>query len=225
MSAARSRPRHECLAGVTYDEYLRLRDDPDHAGRRMAYHDGVLEIMSPEFRHEKGGRRLGAVVMAYCKAFGLAGEAAGHTTFRKGTPGQEKGAGNEADECFYVGGDAEAILDQETLDLAVDSPPSLWLEVDSTASSVPREPLHAQLGVPEVWRYRVRDRPVSFRRLAGGAYEDAASSAALPGMTPALVLDALAGTRDRSLVAYSRWLDEVWFPAHRQELEDAGADR
>ena len=47
------------LRGVPYSVYLTLRDEPANDGLRMTYVDGTLEIMSPEFRHEKGSRRLG----------------------------------------------------------------------------------------------------------------------------------------------------------------------
>ena len=93
----------EVRHGVTYDEYLRLRDDPDYAGRRMAYHDGVLEIMSPAIRHDWGVVWLSEVVKSYCKAFGLVYQSNRTATFHRGHPGEPRGAGNEADESFFLG--------------------------------------------------------------------------------------------------------------------------
>ena len=42
------------LHGVTWDDYVRFRDDPENDGSRMTYSDGVLEIMtlSLSFFHE-----------------------------------------------------------------------------------------------------------------------------------------------------------------------------
>ena len=40
------------LHGVTWDDYVRFRDDPENDGSRMTYSDGVLEIMTLSFFHE-----------------------------------------------------------------------------------------------------------------------------------------------------------------------------
>jgi Uma2 family endonuclease len=205
--------------------YVQIRDAPGNRGYRMAYHDGVLEIMSPEFRHEKGGRRLGVLVFAYCAALEVACEPAGATTFRKGAPGLPEGKGKEPDESFYLGHAATLVHGRDTLDLTVDPPPSLWIEVDNRASTKAKLPLYAALGVPEVWRYRPRSRRLWFGRLAGRGYEALDGSVTLPGLTPALVLALLAEAESRDVSAWDRWLREVWFPAHRQELLDQGAGR
>ena len=224
MSTARTRRRSERITGVTYDVYLRIRDDPGNRGKRLAYHDGVLEIMSPEFRHDRESRRLCLLVAAYCKMFGVPCEAAGATTFRKGLPGELKGDGKEPDESFYVGTEAvAAVKDKESLDLAVDSPPSLWIEVDNWGSSASRLPLYAGLGIPEVWRYRPRRRLLWFGRLAGRGYEEMASSHALPGLTPAMVLDLLDEGQKQGQTSWLTWLENVWFPEHRQALIERGA--
>jgi Uma2 family endonuclease len=213
------------LTGVTYDEYVRHRDDPAYDGTRMAYLDGVLEIMSPEFRHEKGGCRVADVVSAYCDGFGIVYDEAASTTFRRGTSGEPEGAGNEPDESFYLRDAATAVAGKETLDLAVDDPPSLWIEVGNTTSSTPREALHARLKAPEVWRYRVREHALRFGRLIGEENEEIQASVALPGLTPAMVLEALAHGRTLPASEFRRWLREVWFPGLRQELLDTGAGR
>jgi len=213
------------LAAVPYDTYVQIRDAPANRGYRMAYHDGVLEIMSPEFAHERAGRRLGVLVLACRAAFQLACEPAGATAFRKGRPGRLEGKGKEPDESFYLGDAAARLRGRDALDLAIDPPPSLWIEVDDRASSRARLPLYAALGVPEVWRYRPSTRRLWFGRLTQHGYEPLDASLALPGLTPALVLDLLAEAGSRDASAWDRWLREVWFPAHRQELLDRGAGR
>jgi Uma2 family endonuclease len=218
MSTTRTSPAITRLKGVTYDMYVRVRDDPGNDGLRMAYHDGVLEIMSPEFRHEKGGRRLSYVVIAYCEAFDVAYEEAGSTTFRKGMPGELKGDGKEPDVSFYLGDAADEIVDKELLDLTIDSPPSLWIEVDNWGSSATKLPLYAGLEIPEVWRYRARARKLWFGRLVGDIYEEVTESVALPGLTPAIVLDLLDQGRGQAASRWVRWLKGTWFPEHRAEL-------
>ena len=125
MSTVRTRRGYQRVAGVTYDSYVRMRDDRRNLQLRMAYHDGVLEIMSPEFRHDRASRRIFVLIAAYCKVFDVPCEAAGSTTFRKGLPGDLKGKGRETDESFYLGDVVREMLDRDTLDLSVDPPPSL----------------------------------------------------------------------------------------------------
>lgn len=220
MSTSSARARRGCqrIAGVTYDAYVRMRDHRRNAHLRMAYHDGVLEIMSPGFRHDRGSRRIAFVITAYAAAFDVPCEPAGSTTFRVGVPGTSKGKGREPDESFYIGDVVERVLDRDTLELPVDPPPSLWVEVDDWGSSKAKLPVYAGLGVPEVWRYRVRRRTLWFGRLAGTAYEPIERSLVLPGLTPSLVLDLLVGNQRLPSSAWIKWMINDWFPAHRAEM-------
>ncbi|MFO0950812.1 MAG: Uma2 family endonuclease [Isosphaeraceae bacterium] len=226
MRVARSHPRFARLTGVTFDAYLRMRDDPGNLGNRMAYHDGVLEHISPDVAHDKGTRNLLYVVAAYCRAFAVPSRAVGSTTFRRGWPGELRGDGKEPDESFYLGADVARIAGKTSVDLEVDPPPSLWIEVDNWGGSASKFPLYAGLGVPEVWRYRARPRRLWFGRLDGGLYRKLAASAALPGLSSEMVLgllDEYQNTWDAT--RWSTWLETVWFPEHRQQLIDAGAGR
>jgi Uma2 family endonuclease len=159
------------LTGIRYGDYVRIRDARGNRGLRMAYHDGVLEITSPEYLYEKWGYPVAFVVFAYAEAFDVACEPAGSTTFRKGLPGQLKGKGKEPDEGFYIGDAVALIRGRDTLDLTVDPPPSLWVEVDNRASSKAKLPLYAALGIPEVWRCRPWSRRIWFGRLAGDFHQ------------------------------------------------------
>lgn len=218
MSMLRTRRGYQRIAGVTYDSYVRMREDRSNQHLRMAYHDGVLEIMSPEFRHDNGSRRIYNVILAYAAAFDVACEPAGSTTFRAGVPGELAGKGREADESFYIGDAVNEILNKETLDLAVDPPPSLWVEVDNWGSSKAKLPLYAGLRVPEVWRYRVRQQKLWFGRLTGDTYTPIDRSDVLPGLTPTLVLDLLVPNAKSPSSAWIKWMINEWFPTHRSEM-------
>jgi Uma2 family endonuclease len=223
MSTTMRSPAVTRLKGISYDVYVTIRDAPGNDGYRMAYHDGVLEIMSPQMRHDRGGRRLVLLVFAYAAAFELECEPSGSTTFRKGFPGELRGKGKEPDESFYLRDAAVLVRNQDDIDLTVDPPPDLWIEVDNRASSAAKLPLYAALGIPEVWRYRPRTRRLWFGRLAGNRYEALSESIALPGLTPAVVLELLLQTETRGTSGWDRWLRDVWFPEHRQELIARGA--
>ena len=220
MSTTQARRTYTRLTGVVYDDYVRIRDAPGNQGLRMAYNDGVLEIMSPQFRHGFGGRRLAHLVVAYCQAFGVAYEDTGTATYRRGVAGLLKGKGKEPDECLFLRDAAVTIRGKETHDLDADPPPSLWVEVDNRGSSRTKLPIYAALGIPEVWRYMVRRRVLWFGRLDGDGYAEIAESDALPGLTPDAALDLLDQAKILGMADWDRWLRDEWFPAHRREMND-----
>ncbi|MCA1685844.1 MAG: Uma2 family endonuclease [Planctomycetia bacterium] len=193
------------LRGVTYDVYVALCDNPRNDHLRMTYHDGVLEIVSPAYRHERGSTLLALVIRAYAASTGLECLGAGSTTFRKGLPGQLKGKGKEPDESFYFT-HLDVIGPKDTIDLNVDPPPDLWIEVDNRASSAGKLPLYAALGIVEVWRYRPRRRRLWIGRLADGSYSEVDESRCLPGLTPTLLLEFLDEARTRGETAWDVWL-------------------
>ncbi len=49
--------------------------------------------------------------------------------------------------------DEEHVQGKEEIDLSVDPPPDLGIEIDSTKPSLDKLPTYARVGVPEVWRY------------------------------------------------------------------------
>jgi Uma2 family endonuclease len=195
------------LHGVPYSVYATLSDEEANDKLRMTYFDGTLEIMSPEYRHEVGARRLGLIVLAVTTELDIPCQGAGSTTFRRGGHDIRKGHGKEPDESFYLA-NAPRILGNTTINLEVDPPPDLWIEVDNRGSSRGRLPVYAALGVLEVWRYRVRRGELRFIHLVEGAYEPLDRSLALPMLTPALVLEALALGADLSESRWNRRLRE-----------------
>lgn len=62
---------------------------------------------------------------------------------------QQKGL--EPDHCFYIQNRA-AILGKERIDLAIDPPPDLVLEVDLTSFTCVED--YGDIGTPELWIYR-----------------------------------------------------------------------
>jgi Uma2 family endonuclease len=205
MSTTTRRRTPTTLHGVTYDTYVRLCKDGRNEGLRLTYYDGTLEIMAPtQFRHEKGSWRLGILVHAYAVVFRLECEGARSTTFRKGLSGELKGHGKEPDESFYIAHAAD-VREKDTLDLEVDPPPDLWIEVDNQGSSKGKLPLYAALGIPEVWRYRPRRQTLWFGVLRDGTYVEVDRSAALPRLTPSIVLEILAEAH-RGETAWDVWM-------------------
>lgn len=81
--------------------------------------------------------------------------------------------GIEPDACFYIQNRA-AILGKEKIDLTIDPPPDLTLEIDQTSRTNPSD--YQVLGIPELWIYR---RKVLLIYLFDGQQYQASSESAL----------------------------------------------
>ncbi len=179
------------LRNVEWEVYEQLRDDPANDHLRMTYLDGNLTIMSPQFVHEVDSRRIFVVILTAARSWRIPYLAVGTTTLRRKGRVKLTGAAKEPDEGFYLGEDAGLIRGKKTLDLTVDPPPTLAIEVDNKADSETALPTYARIRVPEVWRFNARDRTLWFGRLAGEGYEEITRSLGLPRLTPTLVMEAL----------------------------------
>jgi hypothetical protein len=126
-------------------------------------------------------------------------------------PAETTAAGIEADECFWIA-NAHRMVGRRRLDLRIDPPPDLVVEVDVTHSSLDRMSIYARLGVPEVWR--LDGDALTFHVLGeGGRYTLAPTSRTFPMVTPAdlmrFVHEARAAS-DMSVVlrAFREWVRE-----------------
>jgi Uma2 family endonuclease len=207
-TARSTTPAGETLRNVEWATYCKLRDDPANDHLRMTYLDGDLTIVSPHLVHDGESRLILMVVMAVARAYRIRFMAVGTTTLRKEGRGPLQGAGEEPDEGFFLGGDVARVRGKTVLDLAIDPPPTLALEVDNTASSEAALPTYARIGVPEVWRFDVTEGTLWFGRLVGDHYEEVHRSLGLPRLTPTLVLQALeARMREPDDTDWLDWLD------------------
>jgi Uma2 family endonuclease len=120
----------------------------DCGGARFAYNQGYLEIMSPSIGHERFHHYLGRMIEALAEELNIPLLSAGSTTLKL----ELKQKGAEADECYYLAHEAE-MRDKLHLDLSVDPPPELALEVDLAHSSLDKLEIYAALGVSELWIY------------------------------------------------------------------------
>ncbi len=75
-------------------------------------------------------------------------ESVSATTFKR----QELERGFEPDESYYIE-HAAAVRAKDEIDLTVDPPPDLIVEVDISRSSLNKFGIYQALGIPEVWRY------------------------------------------------------------------------
>ncbi|MGB3612733.1 MAG: Uma2 family endonuclease [Elainellaceae cyanobacterium] len=119
-----------------------------HRASRIAYIDGILEIMTPLPEHEYFKKTISDAIKDIAETLALDYESYGSTTWRL----RARQAGLEADNCFYFQNEAR-VRGRLDLDLLQDPPPDLALEIDLTSKSLDRFAIYARLGVPEIWCY------------------------------------------------------------------------
>jgi Uma2 family endonuclease len=158
------------ISNVSWADYEALLADlGDSNGYRVAYLDGVLEIMSPSRRHETGKSRIGNLLELYFIDNDIEYFPTGSTTFRE----QEGLVGCEPDESYCLGDDRPF--------------PDLVVEVVVTSGGLNRLALYERLGVAEVWFWQGDRLKIYHQRGLNlfpetFGYELMAASELLPGL-------------------------------------------
>jgi Uma2 family endonuclease len=188
------------LHNISWETYERLLDERgDSSAPRLTYNRGVLEMMSPSPEHEKFNRRIAQLVLAVAEELGIEAEDLGSTTFRR----EDLERGFEPDSCFYIQNE-EQVRGKDRIDLAVDPPPDLVIEIDITSPSFSKLPIYAQIGVPEVWRYD--GERMTILVLEGSDYAETTESIVLPPVTSNVLTDFVEKSKSMKRTA---WLEEV----------------
>jgi Uma2 family endonuclease len=118
----------------------------EHRATRIAYSQGTLEIRMPLPKHERAKSFIGDAVKILLDELAIDCECFGSTTFKR----SEMNYGIEPDECFYIQ-NHQAVIGKDRLDLTVDPPPDLAIEVDVTSTT--QSDAYVRLGVRELWVY------------------------------------------------------------------------
>ncbi len=167
------------LYGVTWEDYMKLLDATPDLDLRHTYDEGTLEMMSPRKDHDWVAKLVGRMIEAFTLALDIPIQSIGSTTLRA----KQGGRGLQPDQAYYLAHES-LVRCKDTYDPKKDPPPDLAIEVDVTSSSLPRMPVFAKIGIPEVWRHR--GRGLKFYRLtATGKYETVERSLAFPFLKPA----------------------------------------
>jgi Uma2 family endonuclease len=138
----------QILRGVDWARYEQLLHEYEGTHRRLTYDRGTLEIMVTSHGHERAKKLLARLLEALTEELDIPILGLGNWTLRDETLAR----GLEADECWYIQHEA-MVRDKNDLDLRVDPPPDLVVEVEISRSVLDRLAIYATLKVPEVWRF------------------------------------------------------------------------
>ena len=167
------------LEGLSWATFEALLADLGDGRGRLAFSDGVLEIMTAFEEHEHVGCLLGRFVGTLTEELDIELKSVASTTLERAD--LEKAI--EADRAFYIG--RESVERKgPIMDLPREAPPDLGIEVGVSRKALARLPIHAALGVPEVWTWEKGQ--VTFHGLTeSGDYAVIERSRNLPMLTAA----------------------------------------
>ncbi|MDJ0795774.1 MAG: Uma2 family endonuclease [Calothrix sp. MO_167.B12] len=162
------------LEDVSWQQFENiLAELGEHRAARISYSHGFLEIMVPLPEHEKAKEIIGDMVKILLNEIGSNYDSLGSTTLKS----EKMTQGVEPDACFYIQNQA-AIIGKNRLDLNIDPPPDLAIEIDLTSRTQLEN--YQILGVPELWKYEKQG--LQIKVLQSGKYVDSNFSPTFPGI-------------------------------------------
>lgn len=195
------------LHDISWETYESLVRDLDDQPLRLTYDRGELEIMTLSPRHGRIGLLIARLVETFTLELHIPLVGLGNATWRRES--LEKGI--EADESYYLS-HAQWAAGRNEIDLNIDPPPDLAIEVDISRSSLDKQSIYAALGVPELWRYE--DDQLTIVQLdAQGHYQPVQTSPSLPHLSPDVIERFVrlrtSGKTDTEIVAaFVKWIHE-----------------
>lgn len=194
----------EAVDWPAFDEFLdQIGDRP---GLRLAYDQGVLELMTPLLEHEDDKEIIGDLIRALLETLDIEFRSIGSTTLRSSSVAK----GVEPDQCFYIANE-RAIRGKRTIDLDIDPPPDLALEIDI---STRRDHLaiYSGLRIPELWRFD--GTRLHIHCLRGSTYANTEHSDQFPGFPladaiPRFLERSRVDGRNATLRAFRDWALEL----------------
>ncbi len=193
------------LQDVTWQELETILEElGQHRAARIAYDRGILEIMAPLPEHEDDKEIISDLVKALLEELDIEFRCLGSTTFKN----QAMAQGIEPDQCFYIKNESK-VRGKKRLDLTVDPPPDLALEIDITSRTHPN--IYQALKVPELWRFERGKLKINILR--DGHYIESEQSLNFPSFSlteaiPQYLEQSLTAGRNATLKAFRIWVQK-----------------
>jgi Uma2 family endonuclease len=207
---------HE-IGWVGYETMLRLRGDASKP--KMIYLDGDLILVSPALARERMNERIGFFLDQLILGLRLPCLRSGQTTFRR----RRKRGGVEGDRTYYIANEPQ-VRGKMKIDLRIDPPPDLAIEVINTHKADSALKVYRRLGVPEVWVCEEGSLDFLLRQ-ANGQYSRSPNSLAFPFLNSAELLNWMdrpySGPDVDWMEEVHRWVFDVIVP----RVRGAGAER
>jgi len=175
------------IPNLSWEEYVAISDAIiERPNIRTFYCERRLTLLTESRKHGWYSERLGDFVKVLAQGLKMIWEDAGSATFRR----RAKRGGVEGDKTFYFGENAAKMKGARDIDLNIQPPPDLAIEVEVSLSADDAVITWGRLGVTEVWRFDPIAMECSFwSRRMDGTYTEIDRSLAFPMLTPADVIE------------------------------------
>lgn len=161
------------LHQVSWEAYQKILEAlGEKRSAHLTYYKGTLEIMTPLEEHENTSGLIGQFIEILTEELNLNIKTMESTTLDR--PDLANGA--EPDQCYYIANEPK--VRGKKVDLAIDPPPDLVVEVDITHTDINKNILYAELGVPEFWRYN--GKQLKIYQLQDNQYREVDNSPTFP---------------------------------------------
>lgn len=196
------------LKNVSWQTFERLLADlGEDRATRLAYYEGFLEIVTPLGEHENNNRFIESLVGAIADELNLNLKKFGSLTLKRESMQQ----GAEPDSCYYIQSEP-LVRHKQNINLEIDPPPDLVVEIDITSSSLDKRPIYAALGVPELWRYDGQKLEVYLLQEPILIYNQVSQSRTFPWLAldaiPCFIRQSLIDGETATLKAFRAWVRE-----------------
>jgi Uma2 family endonuclease len=137
------------LQQVSWQKYEQLLEEMGQKRTaRFTYDRGRLEMMTPLEEHERCHKLIESLIQVVTDELNLSVASFKVPTLKDAS----QQIATEPDTGYYIQ-NADQMQRKYMVDLAIDPPPDLILDVQLSKSSINKFGLYAELGIPEVWRY------------------------------------------------------------------------
>jgi Uma2 family endonuclease len=191
------------MTDISWLMYEQLLEElGEKRGSRINYSGGLLEIMVPWPEHEDDKVIIGDLIKLLLEELDIEFRSLGSTTFKN--PTMKRAI--ESDDCFYIDHEI-AVRGKKRIDLTVDPPPDLVLEIDITSRT--QFDNYEALGVKELWRFNGTQLQINI--LQSGQYVPANESPHFPGfplseIIPQYLERSKIEGRNKTIKAFRTWV-------------------
>ena len=191
------------LKNVSWQMYENILEElGERRAAKINYSQGLLEIMTPLPEHEDDKVIIGDLVKALLEELDIEARSLASTTFKS----ESMKTGVEADDCFYIQNEA-AIRGKKRIDLNIDPPPDLAIEIDITSRT--RLNNYEDLRVPELWRFDGQNLEINV--LESGKYVKSNIGSNFPNfplvdVIPEYVEQSKINGRNATIKAFRSWV-------------------
>lgn len=187
------------LCDVSWQSYEQILTAlGERRSARLIYFDGRLEIMAPLEEHEGSSSRIDQFINVVTEELNQGLKSLQSTRLNK----PDLLASAEPDQCYYIAN--EQCVRGKTVNLAVNPPPDLVVEVDITHTDIDKNALYAAMGVPEFWRYD--GQVLRIYLLRAGKYQESETSLTFPKIAKDLLYQFLQNCDEQGETASKRQL-------------------